>query len=265
MRYNYSVYVYLKEDVADMALNFGRKKQNHNHNYFWYTIVTAVLICAVLLTMVISFYLQAEKDAYEMLHIQTKQIKDDLDLQMKSDRENLITMANFASKLYRDGESYELVFESFKSIGLFARIGILNPDGTFITKDGVIDLSGKLSFEEQALLGEHVTGRTISYSIPDEQVVRSSVPIWANGRIVGIMYGIIKIETINEKYRNMAKELDAQLFVYDKITGKFIIDTIDKNPGELSNFKDRKYNKGYSYETLAWGEKGFSSFKSKFT
>ena len=79
------------------------------------------------------------------------------------------------------------------------------------------------------------------------------------------MYGIIKIETINEKYNNMAKELDAQLFVYDKETGKFVIDTIDKNPGELSNFKDREFNDGYSYEAIATTDKGFSSFKSIFT
>ena len=243
-----------------MAITYERKKQRQNN--ILYTIVAAVLICAVFLAMVLSFFIKAEDDAYEMLHIQTKQIKDDLTLQLKSDRENLITMANFASKLYADGKGYERMFDSFKPIGLFSRIGILNPDGTFITKDGTYDLSGQISFEEQALLGEHITGRTYSYSMPDEQVVRSSVPIRVNGETVGIMYGIIKIETINRKYSNMAKELDAQLFVYDKETGKFIIDTINEKPKELSSLKDREYNDGYSYEQLANTDKGYSSFKS---
>ena len=243
-----------------MAVTYERKKQRQNN--ILYTIVTAILICAVFLGMVASFFVRAEEDAYEMLHIQTKQIKDDLTLQLKSDRENLVTMANFAAKLYAGGESYSLMFDSFKPIGLFSRIGILTPEGDFITKDGIFDLSGKISFEEQALLGEHITGRTFSYSIPDEQVVRSSVPIQVNGETVGIMYGIIKIETINEKYNNMAKELDAQLFVYDKETGKFIIDTIDKNPGELSQLATREYNDGYSYEKLVNTDKGYTSFKS---
>ena len=243
-----------------MAITYERKKQRQNN--ILYTIVAAILICVVLFAMVVSFFIKAEDDAYEMLHIQTKQIKDDLALQLKSDRENLVTMANFASKLYADGKGYERMFDSFKPIGLFSRIGILNPDGTFITKDGTYDLSGQISFEEQALLGEHITGRTYSYSIPDEQVVRSSVPIQVNRETVGIMYGIIKIETINEKYNNMAKELDAQLFVYDKETGKFIIDTINENPDELSSLKNREYNDGYSYEQLANSDKGYSSFKS---
>ncbi len=246
-----------------MAITYERKKQRQNN--ILYSIVTAILICAIFFAMVMSFYNNAEDDAYEMLHIQTRQIKDNLALQLESDRENLVTMANFAATLYADGKSYDRMFNSFKPIGMFSRIGILNPDGTFITKDGTFDLSGQISFEEQAILGEHVTGRTFSYSIPSEQVVRSSVPIQVNGETVGIMYGIIKIETINEKYNNMAKELDAQLFVYDKETGEFIIDTIDENPGELSNFKDRKYNDDYSYEALATTDKGFTSFRSIIT
>ncbi len=246
-----------------MAITYERKKQRQNN--ILYTVVSAILICAVFLGMVTSFYFEAEDEAYEMLHIQTKQIKDDLTLQLKSDRENLITMANFASKLYADGKGYDRIFDSFKSIGLFSRIGILNPDGTFITKDETVDLSGKISFAAEAFKGEHITGRTFSYSRPGEQVVRSAVPINVNGETVGMMYGIIPIETINEKYSAMAKEFDAQLFVYDKETGKFVIDTIDKNPGELSQLKDREYNDGYSYEALVNTDKGYSSFKSIFT
>ena len=191
-----------------MAITYERKKQRQNN--ILYTIVAAILICAVFFAMVVSFFIKAEDDAYEMLHIQTKQIKDDLTLQLKSDRENLATMAHFAANLYADGEKYDRMFSSFEPIGLFSKIGILNPDGTFITKDGVYDLSGQISFEEQALLGEHVTGRTYSYSMPDEQVVRSSVPIQVNGETVGIMYGIIKIETINEKYK---PQVDFEPFV----------------------------------------------------
>ncbi len=243
-----------------MATTYEQKKQRQNN--IIYTIVTAFLIFAVFFAMVASFYVKAESDANEMLHIQTKQIKDDLILQLKSDRENLATMASFASKLYARGESYSLMFDSFKPIGLFSRIGILTPDNIFITKDETVDLNGKFSFREEALKGEHITGRTFSYSRPGEKVVRSAVPIQVNGETVGMIYGIIKIETINEKYNNMAKELDAQLFVYDKETGNFIIDTINETPGELSDLENREYNDGYTYDQLANSDKGFSSFKS---
>ncbi len=243
-----------------MAITYERKKQRQNN--IIYTIVAAVLICAMLLVMVMSFYRDAEDEAYEMLHIQTKQIKDDLTLQIKSDSENLTTMANFAAKLYSDGESYERMFDSFKPIGLFSRIGILNPDGSFITKDGTFDLKGQISFVDEVSKGEHVTGRTPSYSMPGEEVVRSAVPIKVNGKTVGMIYGIIRLETINKKYNTMAQELDAQLFVYAKDTGKFIVDSFNSPPGELSDLKTRKYNDGYSYEALVSTDNGFTSFKS---
>ena len=246
-----------------MAITYERKKQRQNN--ILYTIVTAVLICAVFFTMVTSFYLKAEEDAYEMLHIQTKQIKDDLTLQLQSDRENLVTMANFAAKLYSDGESYDRMFESFKPIGLFSNIGILNPDNTFVTKIGSIDLNGKISFEEEAFRGEYISGRVPDLTRDGKEIIRSAVPIKADGITVGVLYGVIHLDTIGEKYKKMAKELDAQLFVYDKETGKFVIDTIDENPGELSQFKTREYNDDYSYEKLATTDKGYSSFKSILT
>ena len=246
-----------------MSLTYVRKKQKHNN--IFYTIIVAFLICTVFLTMVSGFYKDAEEEAYEMLHIQTKQIKDDLTLQLKSDRENLITMANFAAKLYADGEDYSLMFDSFKPIGLFSNIGILNPDNVFVTKVGSVDLDGKISFEDEALRGEYISGRLPDLTRDGYEIIRSAVPIKVNNKTVGILYGVIQLDTIGNKYETMAKELDAQLFVYDKETGKFVIDTIDENPGELSQFETRVYNKGYSYNDLITTDKGFSSFKSIIT
>ena len=90
-----------------MAVTYGRKK--HKQTNIVHTLITVVLLCTVFLTMVSYFYISAENEAYENLHVQTKQIKDDMQLQIMSDRENLATMANFAAKLYSDGESYALM------------------------------------------------------------------------------------------------------------------------------------------------------------
>lgn len=246
-----------------MTISYERKKSRPNN--ILYTLVTAILICVVFFILVISFYKQAEEEAYEMLHLQTKQIKDDLTLQLQSDRENLITMSRFAAKLHADGENYDLMFESFKPIGLFDDIGILNPDNTFVNHMGSVNLEGKLSFEEESARGVYISGRVPALRIEGKEVVRSVVPIKVDGETVGILYGVMYLDTIAEKYNAMAKELDAQLFVYDKETGKFIIDTADGNPGELSELKTREYNKGYSYEELANTDKGYSSFKSIVT
>ena len=245
-----------------MAITYGKK---HKQTNILQTIITVILLCTVFLTMVSYFYISAENEGYENLHVQTKQIKDDMQLQLLSDRENLATMANFAAKLYSDGESYNLMFDSFKPIGLIENIGILNPDNTFVTKTGKLDLDGQISFEEEKAKGEYISGRIPDLTKDNYEIIRSAVPIKVEDNVVGILYGVIKLDVIGEKYNKMAKELDAQLFVYDKETGNLVIDTIHDSLGNISFLKDREYNGDYSYEKMMAEDKGFTSFVSAYT
>jgi len=246
-----------------MAAKYGKKK--HRQNNILYTLVTISLLCIVFLAMVSYFYSNAEEQAYENLHIQTKQIKDDMQLQITSDRENLATMANFAAKLYSDGESYDIMFESFKPIGLIDNIGILNPDNTFVTKVGSVNLDGLISFENEKAKGEYISGRVKDLTKDNHEIIRSAVPIKVSENTVGILYGVINLDVIGEKYSKMAKELDAQLFVYDNESGNLVIDTIHDKLGNVSFLKDREYNEGYSYEQMMESDNGFTSFVSDYT
>ena len=245
-----------------MAVKYGRKKRRYN---MVYTFATVLLLITVFLGMVRHIYANAENEAYENLHIQTKQIKDDLTLQLMSDRENLVTMANFAAKLYSDGESFSLMFDSFKPIGLIENIGILMPDNTFVIKTGTVDLNGKFSFEEEKKKGEYISTRVKDLTKDNYEIIRSAVPIKIGSNTIGILYGVIKLDVIGEKYNKMAQELDAQLFVSDNTSGGLVIDTINDKLGNISFLKDRVYNKNYTYEKMMESDSGFTSFVSAYT
>ena len=246
-----------------MAIKYSKRKNRRNN--VLYTIISAVLLCMVFLVMIGYFYSNAEKEAYEYLHIQTKQIKDDIHLQLISDRENLATMASFAAKLYADGEDYSLLFESFKPIGLIKNIGILKPDNIFVTKTGSMDLTGRISFVHESVRGIYISGRVKDLTTDNHEIIRSAMPIKVNGETVGILYGVISLDAIGERYGNMAKELNAQLFVHDQENGDLVIDTIHDTLGNISFLKDRQYNDGYSYEEMVTSDKGFTSFVSAYT
>ena len=173
-------------------------------------------------------------------------------------------MANFASKLYADGSSYNLLFDSFKSIGMIENIGILNPDNTLSTKNGTTSLDGTISFEEEKNKGVYISGKTDDLTKSDYKLMRSAVPIVSNGETVGILYGAIKLEKLAARYQEKIDELDAQLFVYQQGTGDIIIDTVQNKYPNISYLKDRKYNKGYSFEEFISSEKGYTSFESAF-
>ena len=127
-----------------------RKRQNRNVLFFAF--VTITLLCSVILAMIASVYKSAENEAFEKLHMETAQFKQDITLQMYSDRENLVIMSNFAAKLHEDGESYQLLFNSFEEIGLFEDVRILLPDNSFVTKNGAVP-SGDLIFKEEVKKG----------------------------------------------------------------------------------------------------------------
>ena len=243
-----------------MAIKYGKKQ--HIKNNILYTIIAAILLCIVFLSTVSYYYYAAEDEAHENLYMQTKQIKDDIELQLLSDRKDLATMANFAANLYSDGENFDLIFNSFKPIGLIENIGILMPDNTFITKAGTLNLNGQISFDEEAAKGEYISGRVKDLTRDNYEIIRSAVPIKVNGNTVGILYGVIKLDVLENKYNNMAKELDAQLFVHDKETGNLIIDTAHDKLGNISFLENREYRDGYSYEQMINSEKGYTYFQS---
>ena len=244
-----------------MAVKYAQKQYKQNNILF--TGITILLVCAVFLFMVGYLYIRAESDTTEVLHIQTKQIKDDIHLQIVSDRENLSTMASFASKLYRDGEGYGLLFESFKPIGLIKDIGILSRGDILSTKAGAIDLSGRLSFEEEKERCTYISGRVPDLTRDDYEMIRSAVPIVVNGETVGILYGAIDLSSLKDRYNEMAQTLDAQLFVYEAESGDLLVDTIHEELGSISFLKDRQYNES-SYEQMMATESGFTSFQSAY-
>ena len=239
-------------------------KRKSKNSYIVQTLVTTFLLGVAFASMVGYLYAVAKEDGYEHLHVQTKQIKDSIILQMVSDQENLETMANFASKLYNDGGDYHLLFESFKPIGLIRNIGILNPDNVFESVHGELDLNGLISFEEEAQRGTYISGREKDLTQENHEIIRSAVPIKSDDEVVGILYGVICMEDIGAKYDQMAQELDAQLFVYEKTTGDLVIDTVHDTLGNISFLKDRIYLDGYSYEEMMATDKGYTSFVSAY-
>ncbi|MBQ7791997.1 MAG: hypothetical protein IJ367_00690, partial [Clostridia bacterium] len=189
-----------------------------------YTAIATVLLVSVISTMVSYMFRHTEAHAFENLQMQAESIKNDIDLQMLSDRENLVTMASVASKLYKDGESFELLFRSFEEIGLLENVGILCSDGTFLTKKGNVNIGNTLNFAEEAQKGEYISGRVKDITA-DLEVVRSAVPIKVSGETIAMLYGVVNLSDLEERYGAEAKKYNAELLVIESGTGNYIIDT----------------------------------------
>jgi len=242
-------------------------KPNNARSIIVYTSLVVIALIAVFFSITSYIYEAAENDGFETLHIETKEIKEQLTLQLISDRENLTTMANFAGKLYTDGEGFDLILKSFKSIGLIENIGILMPDNTFLTKAGASDASEYLSFQTEAERGEYVSGRVTDITYPDQEVIRSAVPIKSGGNTIAILYGVINLTTLNNRYKPYAESLNANLYIIEQSSGNFIIDTSRKTLGNVSSLQLHKSEKTYTHKHLSTameeGTAGYYAFLSQ--
>ena len=242
-----------------MTTNRIFKRKNNN---IFFAIVASVLLLSIFLLMMMGVYMQEEEECYENLHIQTKQFKDDFAGQLQSDSEALALVANLAGELYKTGQDMNLVFDSYEPTGFVSNVGILQPDDTFLTKKGVLNFNGILSFAEEVSKGEYISGRVADVTNKEIEIIRIAKPVMVNGQTVAILYGSINLDTLGKRYLDAVSDLNAQLFIYESGNGNFIIDTIASDLGNVELLKERKYDEGYSYEKLISEEKGYTVFKS---
>ena len=233
-----------------------------------YTGLAFVLICLVIVSMIAYMYSYAEGEAFERLHLETQQIKNDINKQIVSDMENLVTMANFAATLYENGDSYEFLLDSFEEIGLFENIGILMPDNMFMAKNGVVDLSGTISFKEEAKRGQYVSGRVPDLIDSTREVVRSAAPVKSSdGTIRAIIYGVINMRKFREVYEEEVEKIDSYLYVVEGGNGNYIIDTRNDSLGSINVLSSSTFKEGFSYSKLVKdmteGKSGYASFLSR--
>ena len=244
------------------------KKSRRIRNRIILTVITAALLFTIFVAVVNYSYGKAKQNGFENLHLQTKEIKEDIELQMLSDTENLQTMARFAAKLHSNGEDMNIMLKSFKSIGLIEEVGILLPDNSFITRAGIVPTTNGLIFEDEAKKVPYVSGVVEDVTVTDKKIVRNAVPIVEeNGRTVGIMYGRINLETLEKRLLENASAHGVQIFVVERGSGNFIVNTIDSSLGNVSLLETRTFVDDYSFEQFRdmalGGVSGYTAFVSQ--
>ena len=228
--------------------------------------IVTVLLFSVFFYVIQYMYKKTEETAFHELHMQTLTIKENINLQITSDMENLATMANFAAKLYSDGESFNLLFDSYESIGVIEKIGILMPDDSFITKSGRNENNDVVKFKDVVKKRMHISGRVDALNGSGESVVRCYVPIEVDNKTVAMFYGVIDLEKLRLKYEPLVSGNNAELFVFECENGDILIDTLNESLGNISIVAERVHKKGFTYsqmrDNIYKGVSGYTAYIS---
>ncbi len=246
-----------------------KKYLNLRHGIL-YTVIMALILVASVFAIIEYTYSHTESEAYERLRLESAKYKNNINIQLMSDRETLTSMAILIESNYHDIEGYTKACKSFKPFGLCEDVGILIPGDILVTKHGPTDVSGELSFEEEAARGAYISGRTLDATKDGRLIMRSAVPVvHSDGRTEAVLYGAINIDKFTEYYRDQLSGDKTYMCILEGGSGDFIIDT--KNPefisANLANLAGVSYGRGYTYgklsEDISNGESGYTSFVEK--
>ena len=243
-----------------MWFRFGKKAIKRSDEIHWgrslsvtFLMVGVILVASI---CVFNYINNMERDrCFERLYEEARNISSYIERGVSNDREQLELLAAIIAN-HKGLSTSELqhLLSSFDQVGMMAHVNLLLPDNTMITHDGKrIDVTGKLSFEQEAAKGAHISDRETDIRAGDF-IIRHLMPVIRDGQIVAMLYGVITLNTLPKTVVLEPYGGRGALYIIDGNNGDFLIDTW--HPGQVGNIwqlGSRKMAPGYNPETLKEG------------
>lgn len=243
-----------------MWFRFGKKAIKRSDEIHWgrslsvtFLMVGVILVASI---CVFNYINNMERDrCFERLYEEARNIASYIERGVNNDREQLELLAAIIAN-HKGLSTSELqhLLSSFDQVGMMAHVNLLLPDNTMITHDGKrIDVTGKLSFEQEAAKGPHISDRETDL-VSGGYIIRHFVPITRHGQTVAMLYGVITINNLPTTVGLEPYGGRGALYIIDGNNGDFLIDTW--HPGQVGNIwqlGSRKMAPGYNPETLKEG------------
>ncbi|MGI6731741.1 MAG: cache domain-containing protein [Anaerovoracaceae bacterium] len=213
------------------------------------TVVVVISLSGLILTTIDDVNSQIEQDCFDKLEDTSKLLAAEIKRAIYADRTILTAMASIISSMENPSdEKLAEVLNTYRFEASFlSYTALLCPDNTMLYSDGSVrDVSETLSFSEEAAAGAYISHRMQSTLDANEAVIRNAVPVVQNGSTIYILYGVIRLSDLGEKYKTDIYDGQAHIFIVAGDSGNFLLDTWHKTLGNIEDFTDRKLEPGYS-------------------
>lgn len=220
--------------------------------------ITAAVIVMLLTTVIMVFsYIRISKmteqrcldRAQEIVSTVTSEISD----QLMRDSQLLYAVAQILS--YEDSfrsQDIKFAMMEYNSLTPTTELFLLLPGDLLITPQGytdedVIDVTGKLSFEEISRKGEQITGRRKSIFDNTKPVIYHYMPVYKNGKVTAVLFSSTDLEGLPDVFNidNMYNG-EASAYIVDRSSGDLLMDTLHEDLGNIRSFSDKEVKKGDS-------------------
>ena len=215
------------------------------------TMLLVLLITAASFAVTGRINTAEEEVSFERLAEEAEELVHSLELNVSSDRDKLRLIAEImASNL----SSPEELLGMYRNTGIFfSRLELLLPGGRVVTADGgCVDVTGQISFEEEAARGEHISDRVLDWN-GEDYVVRHFVPVEQDGGVAAMLCGVIELGGLREELPYTPYGGEAAVYVIDGATGDFLLDTWHTELGNIWALGTRPMAEGYDHSQLQQG------------
>ena len=215
------------------------------------TLVLVILVAAASFVVTEQINRAEEEVSFTRLAEEAGELASALELNVSSDREKLELIATVMAFGAEEPEEYLNLYRTTGTF--FSRLELLLPGDQIMTESGArIDVSGQLSFEQEAALGAHISDRELDLD-GESYVVRHFVPIEREGEVAAMLYGVIELGELGQSLPYSPYSGEAAVYVIDGATGDFLIDTWHNEIGNFWDLGSRPMADGYDNEQLSQG------------
>lgn len=236
-----------------------------------------ILVIALLISMLSIGFLVAYQKVDELavtfcfrnLEQATAQAGKEVYNHVRGDQEQLKAIANIISGFASvDSPETKKVLSSYQGNGMLSGLEIVFPDNRLLMRGGrELNGAGKISFQQEAALGSHLSGIERDFSDEGKRVIRHYAPIQKGDQTVALLCGVIELEKLPELYTTRAFDGQAQVYLIDGESGDFIYDTWHNTLGNIYDMESRKMKEGFTKdqadENMKAGRSGSLVFLSK--
>ena len=215
------------------------------------TVLTVCLLAVTVLVCAGQAGKAMRQHSFDELAASGRRLAEDYYSTIKNDQMFLSAIAELiARQTLSDVDTLLRVMNSFSFEESFlTQLILLMPNGQLLHGDGTwYDVSDRVDFAAEARKGAYVSDRVASLFAPEQQVVRSAMPVKRNGETVAILYGVIILKESRRAYSTDYYSGNAFVLVIDGNTGDILLDTWHDTLGNLADMSDREMLDDYTYE-----------------
>lgn len=217
------------------------------------TVLVAVILSAIVVTAIDEVNVKIEQDCFNKLEDTSKMLANEIRITIYADRTILNAMADIIAGMedYSTEKLSEVLHTYRFDDSFISYTSLLLPNNTMLYPDGSVqDASGVLNFTEEANKGAYISNRVQSLLDDNEMVIRHAVPVVKNGSTIYMLYAVIRLSDLAEKYKTDIYNGQAYVFIVSGDSGNFLLDTWHKTLGNIQDYTDRTPEPGYSWETF---------------